>query len=120
MKHLCIIFSITFLMQIMGCQKTVDTPAEKSAIENNINEIALNKDQASSEQLTFVTYKYIDPMVGMEAFRLLIPKGWQVDGGITWSSNPALPAQSRFCFFNPNGSEQVEFFPTQSYFWTDN
>ena len=47
-------------------------------------------------------------------------KGGKADGGITWSSNPALPAQSQFRFFNPIGSEQVEFYPTQSYFWTDN
>ena len=124
MKYSCIVFSITILIQMVGCQKTVDTPAEKSAInksvENDVNEKTLNKDQASSDHMTFVTYKYIDPMVGMEAFRLLIPKGWQADGRITWSSNPALPAQSHFRFFNPNGLEQVEFFPTQSYFWTNN
>jgi hypothetical protein len=124
MKHSCFIFSITILLQIVGCQKTKDAPAEKSAINksvgNNVNEKTLIKDQATSDQMTFVTYKYIDPMAGMEAFRLLIPKGWQADGRITWSSNPALPAQSHFRFFNPDGLEQVEFFPTQSYFWTNN
>jgi hypothetical protein len=31
---------------------------------------------------TFVTYKYIDPMTGMEAFRLLIPKGWRAEGEV--------------------------------------
>ena len=70
--------------------------------------------------LTFVTYKYVDPTVGLEAFRLLIPKGWQVQGGIQWSPNPALPATSQFRFFNPQGTEQFELLPTQSYFWTDN
>ena len=124
MKLICIIFSITVLIQIMGCQKAMDTSAEKNAInnlaENNVNQTVHNKNQVLSNQLTFVTYKYIDPMVGIEAFRMLIPKGWQVEGRITWSSNPALPAQSQFRFFNPNGLEQVEFFPTQSYFWTDN
>jgi hypothetical protein len=70
--------------------------------------------------LTFVTYSYVDPAVGLEAFRLLIPKGWQVQGGIQWADNPALPASSRFRFFNPQGSEQFELLPTQSFFWTDN
>jgi len=70
--------------------------------------------------LTFVTYSYVDPAVGLEAFRLLIPKGWQVQGGIQWANNPALPASSRFRFFNPQGSEQFELLPTQSFFWTDN
>ncbi len=69
---------------------------------------------------TFVIFKYTDPMTSMEAFRLLIPKGWQCDGSITWSANPALPAQSRFRFYNPNGPEEFNLFPTLSYFWTNN
>jgi hypothetical protein len=69
---------------------------------------------------TFVTYKYTDPMTGMEAFRLLIPKGWRADGSIAWSQNPALPAQARFRFSNPNGTEEFNLFPTQAYFWTNN
>lgn len=69
---------------------------------------------------TFVTYKYTDPMTGMEAFRLLIPKGWRADGSITWYQNPALPAQARFRFSNPNGTEEFNLFPTQAYFWTNN
>ena len=70
--------------------------------------------------LTFVTYRYVDPAVGFEAFRLLVPKGWQAEGAITWSAQPALPAQSHFRFFAPDRSEQLEFFPAQSFFWTDN
>jgi hypothetical protein len=69
---------------------------------------------------TFVTYKYTDPMTGMEAFRLLISKGWRADGSIAWSQNPALPAQARFRFSNPNGTEEFNLFPTQAYFWTNN
>jgi hypothetical protein len=69
---------------------------------------------------TFVTYAYKDPMTGMEAFRLLVPKGWRAEGAITWSANPALPAQSRFRFYDPQGAGELDFFPTQSYFWTDN
>jgi hypothetical protein len=69
---------------------------------------------------TFVTYKYIDPMTRMEVFRILIPKGWKAEGDVKWSENPALPVQSSFRFFNPNGSEELNFFPTFSYFWTNN
>jgi len=82
--------------------------------------LTVGHSQTTVNQMTFVTYKYIDPMVGMEAFRLLIPKSWQAEGAVTWSPNPALPAQSQFRFINPRGAEQLEFFPTQSYFWTDN
>lgn len=78
------------------------------------------KGQTAAHSQTFIVYKYTDPMTAMEAFRLLIPKGWRVDGSITWSANPALPAQSRFRFYNPNGTEEFNLFPTQSYYWTNN
>jgi hypothetical protein len=59
-------------------------------------------------------------MTGMEAFRMLMPKGWRAEGSITWAANPALPAQSRFRFFNPAGTEELNLLPSQAYFWTDN
>ncbi len=77
------------------------------------------KSKTAVNSQTFVIYKYTDPMTAMEAFRLLIPKGWRVEGSITWSANPALPAQSRFRFYNPDGSEEFNIFPSQSFFWTN-
>ncbi len=76
--------------------------------------------QTSGGIQAFVTYKYTDPMTGLEAFRLLVPKGWRAEGAITWSANIALPAQARFRFYNPVGDEELTLFPTQSYFWTNN
>jgi hypothetical protein len=84
------------------------------------HELTDSQSQTTVEQLTFITYKYIDPMVGIEAFRMLIPEVWQAEGAVSWSDNPALPAQSQFRFFNPHDGAQLQFFPTQSYFWTDN
>jgi len=78
------------------------------------------KNQSAQDVQTFVTYKYVDPMTGMEAFHLLIPKGWKAQGSIQWLANPALPAQSHFRFYNPSGSGEFNLFPTRSYFWTDN
>jgi hypothetical protein len=78
------------------------------------------EDQPVAHSETFVIFKYDDPMTGIEAFRLLIPKGWRADGSVSWSANPALPAQSRFRFHNPDGAEEFNLYPTQSYFWTDN
>jgi hypothetical protein len=76
--------------------------------------------QAPGSAQIFVTYKYTDQMTGLEAFRLLIPKGWRAEGAITWSSNVALPAQSFFRFYNPGSDEEMTFFPTQAFFWTNN
>ena len=51
-------------------------------------EAALGKSTEPVNQ-TFVTYRYIDPMSGKEAFHMLLPKGWLAEGSITWSTNPA-------------------------------
>jgi hypothetical protein len=75
---------------------------------------------APSEAQTFVPYVYVDPMTKLEAFRCLVPKGWKVEGKITWSANPALPAQSRFRFHDPNGVDELNLFPTLAFFWTNN
>lgn len=69
---------------------------------------------------TFIPYSYVDPMTGLEVFHCLVPRGWKVEGQVTWSRNPALPAQSRFRFFDPGGTDEVNLFPTQAFFWTDN
>jgi hypothetical protein len=75
---------------------------------------------APARSQTFVPYSYVDPMTGLEVFHCLVPKGWKVEGQVTWSPNPALPAQSRFRFFDPGGTDEVNLFPTQAFFWTDN
>lgn len=100
------------ILAVAGCKE-----GQKSTNGNNRN---IAETRAKANFQTFVTYRYIDPMTGIEAFRLLIPKGWLAEGKIAWSSNPALPAQARFRFYNPNGTEELNFFPTQSYFWTNN
>ena len=75
---------------------------------------------AAADAQTYVPYRYVDPMTGLEAFRLLLPKGWRAEGSISWSANPALPAQSRFRFHDPGGGAELCLFPTRSFFWTDN
>jgi len=75
---------------------------------------------APSEAQAFVPYVHVDPVTGLEAFRCLVPKGWKVEGKITWSANPALPAQSRFRFFDPDGVDELNLFPTLAFFWTNN
>lgn len=81
---------------------------------------AFSKSPSAGGVQTFVPYKYVDPATGMVAFSLLIPKGWQVEGGVKWSETPALPVKSRFRFFNPNGPDELNFYPAHTYFWTNN
>ena len=115
-----IIATTISLLLILLQESFSEQKSVKELLAKKSQEVIGGRNQTAAGLLTFVTYKYIDPMMGMEAFRLLIPKGWQAVGAVTWSANPALPAQSHFRFFNPNGTQQFELFPTQSYFWTDN
>lgn len=85
-----------------------------------VPQAAFAANQLKGSTQTFITYKYIDPACGLEVFRLLIPKNWQAQGSVKWSMTPALPIQVRFRFYNPNGSEELNFFPTHTYFWTNN
>ncbi|MEW6002852.1 MAG: hypothetical protein AB1638_09440, partial [Nitrospirota bacterium] len=99
--NIIIVALITGLLSIgtmTGCKGGQEVTGGKSRIT------AETRTKANVQ--TFVTYKYIDKMTGMEAFHLLIPKGWRAEGTITWSANPALPAQARFRFSNPNGTEE--------------
>ena len=119
-----VIAALLGMVTLTGCKEGQMSAGEKSQTfaETKAKGNAQTKTNVSEKAnfQTFVTYKYTDPMTGMEAFRLLIPKGWRAEGKITWSANPALPAQARFRFFNPNGTEEFNLFPTQSYFWTNN
>jgi hypothetical protein len=67
-------------------------------------------------------FSYVDTQgMGSEAFSLLIPAGWQFTGGIDWVlNNPGMPATARFTVKNPAGSEELEVFPNQAMFWTNN
>lgn len=79
-----------------------------------------HKEQSLSNIMEFVPYSYFDDAAGMEAFSMLLPKGWKSDGSISWSANPAMPAKGSFRFWNPAGNEEFTLFPGNDYFWTDN
>lgn len=67
-------------------------------------------------------FSYIENKVtGIEAFSLLIPEGWSFSGGIDWDlSNPGMPAFAAFTVSKGSGPEEMEVFPRQPFFWTNN
>ncbi len=66
-------------------------------------------------------FAYYDPQSGLEAFSILVPQGWQVNGGVTWvMERPAAPAQISLQLANPNGLEAFEVFPNLYFTWTNN
>lgn len=59
--------------------------------------------------------------LGIEAFRLLAPVGWESGGGVYWPmDNPAMPAVIAFQVHNPAGNEALDIFPNLAFYWTTN
>jgi len=70
----------------------------------------------------FRPYACVDDQgLGIAAFHLLLPVGWQVRGGVEWRlDNPAFPAYGALRVSNPEKLEELEIFPNLPMFWTNN
>ncbi|HRH38701.1 MAG TPA: hypothetical protein PK760_10170 [Flavobacteriales bacterium] len=58
----------------------------------------------------------------MEAYSILVPKGWKSQGGITWKvGNPCMveAINNRVTATSPDGSFALEIYPTQQWEWCD-
>jgi len=83
---------------------------------------------AEGQQPTVVRGMRLRPIVcedrqgiGCEAFRMLIPVGWEFAGGVHWlMNNPGMPAVVGFRVANPQGCEAFEVFPNLPFYWTNN
>ena len=54
------------------------------------------------------------------AFSILLPEDWQLQGGIQWrAERPLLPASLAFRTASANASLQLECFQDEAYFWVD-
>jgi DNA-directed RNA polymerase subunit RPC12/RpoP len=58
-----------------------------------------------------------DPQgTGLECFRMLVPVGWQMRGGVTWDlQNVGMPATVGFHLWNPYGIEAFEILPNMNF-----
>lgn len=62
-----------------------------------------------------------DPMVNnIEAFRMLVPADWQVQGGVVWRIEMANLASVIMRVFAPNGSAMLETYPNIPFTWDQN
>lgn len=60
-----------------------------------------------------------DPMVNNEeAFRMLVPRDWRVEGGIVWRPEISTLAYLQMRLSDPQGSSALEFFPTLPFTWS--
>jgi len=67
-------------------------------------------------------FSYTDTQgTGLELFRVLLPVGWQFQGGCNWLlDNPGMPATVAFRVQNPRGAEAFEVFPNMNFIWNNN
>jgi hypothetical protein len=99
---------------------------QKSTHEQQVGKGSAHSDPQQTKQgggmIRLKTFTYIDRQgIGIEAFRLLVPSEWKFEGGIRWVlDNPGMPAVASFRIYHPNGVEELEVFPNQAFFWTDN
>ena len=67
-------------------------------------------------------FTYLDQEgTGLELFRMLMPAGWNFQGGCHWLlDNPGMPATVAFQMWNPHGSEVFEVLPNLNLTWNNN
>ena len=56
-------------------------------------------------------------MIGGEAYRLLIPAGWQFQGSMVWRNNPANPASPKLRVLDPAGTSEIGLMPDIPFYW---
>lgn len=55
---------------------------------------------------------------GLPVFRMLIPEGWRLQGGVRWLlDNPSMPATLACQVANPQGGEAFEILPNLNFTW---
>ena len=60
-----------------------------------------------------------DPMMNNEeAFRMLLPESWRVEGGIVWRPEIATLAYLQLRLSDPGSTRALEFFPTLPFAWS--
>jgi hypothetical protein len=58
-----------------------------------------------------------DRLSRMNAFRMLIPRGWRLRGGVVWDLRYANPASAIMQVHAPRGPEALELYPLYPHMW---
>lgn len=72
-----------------------------------------------AEPLVFRSQIVVDnQFMGMEAFRMLVPKDWKFEGGVIWNFNKYPPDMfSSYTVSSPDGNSVMQQFPHLNMFW---
>ncbi len=81
--------------------------------------LALASAWAQSPALRLRMQPVYDPMMNNEeAFRLLVPRDWRMEGGIVWRPELSNLAYLQLRLSDPGGGVALEFFPTPPFTWS--
>jgi hypothetical protein len=99
-------------MTCQGCGiRLTLTPSASATTSSNNTERLI-------QQWHLQPYVCKDNYTGLDAFRMLIPQGWQVQGGIDWVfEHAAIPYRLKLQIFNPQGYEAYELLPDRFFLW---
>jgi hypothetical protein len=70
-----------------------------------------SKGAQSGEVLRLKKISVPDPMIGGDAFTMLIPEGWKVEGGVQWQFQWANLVTGKMRAFDPKSSAVLEVLP---------
>jgi hypothetical protein len=103
---------IAFFSMALACTPILAQTAPKAA---------QSPSGQAGEPLVFRNQAVFDEQgLGLEVFRLLIPKDWVFTGGITWNFAKTPPeAFIIYAVTSPDGNSAIEQFPTLNMYWSD-
>jgi hypothetical protein len=69
--------------------------------------------QPHDDSVRFTRTGVIDPMSNNQvALTMLVPSDWKTEGGVIWRWNAFYPTTLHMRLFNPNGAEQMTYYPS--------
>lgn len=91
-------------------------PAQKPAPEPSAKTIETARSPGSAKIIRFRPFAVRDPQINnVEAFRLLVPEDWGVQGGVLWRHDRAILATAVLRVHDPKSFEAVHFLPLEQF-----
>jgi hypothetical protein len=107
--------------QPLGQQTQASTPqAQATAPQTQVPAQQAQPLAAQAQPLIFRNQIVFDPQgLGLEVFRMLVPKDWVFNGGITWNFAKNPPeAFVVYAVASPDGNSVIQQFPHLSMYWS--
>jgi hypothetical protein len=129
-----ITYTLPFALALLACggaAAPVDSDGDGTISPQELQQAerapAPSKDyQEGRDYIVLERLRVVDPSgfaQPMEAYSILVPRGWKSEGGITWQvGNPCMveAIRNRVRATSPDGKFQLDIYPTQQWEWWDN